>query len=536
MFCVLEVNRGPWLIRWPDHQMTRIAKLLIVPLLLLQIFFFGFIALHRFIDADEGFFLLASRLVLMHKKPYLDFLYEQAPLLPYAYALWMKCFGISWTSARLLSASLTALLGTLLYEDVCQQTRNLLAGVAAAILFASSMLVFAWFPVAKTYSLAGLFLFAAYVVVSRLSATSPRWLMGAGGLLFGLSVDTRSYLVLLVPLFLWWIFRNSDAGARRPSILWFLGGFTIAMIPVLYLFISSPDAFLFNNLGYHAIRSNEGLIGMWGEKVFALLAVFLGGLESNGIQASILFAIGLAFVFSMHKQRYLPRFAFQIALGVGIVSLLPTPVHPQYFCLCIPFLLLTAVCVVNDLLAELETRRARLGAAAACVALVGIYIAASANDFRRYLVTGDGVAGLWQGVDKGDGKLQRVREVSQAIDQIARPGETVASFWPGYIFQTKADPFPGFETDYAFLISEKLTPEQRARYHVLSRAEVEADFAAHRPRVVVLGNQIPVKAAEHWRKLLEMEGAFGRSLSAHEYVLVRSIGGTSIYVCCRETN
>ena len=509
--------------------MTRTAKLLLVPILLLQVFFFSFIALHRFIDGDEGFYLLASRLVLMHKKPYLDFLFEQAPLLPYVYALWMKFAGVTWTSAKLFSATLTALLGTVLYEDVCHETRNWLAGLAAVVLFASSALIFGFFPVVKTYSLAGLFLFTAYVVVSRLSATSPRWLMAAGGLLFGLSVDTRSYVLLLAPLFLWWIIRNSDARARRPSILWFLGGFAIAMVPCLYLFIASPDAFLFNNLGYHAVRSEGGLIGMWGEKLFALLAVLLGGLESNGIQTSILFAIGVAFVFSMHKRRYPPRFAFQIAVVLGIVSLLPTPVHPQYFCLCIPFLLLTAICVVNDLLAELQTRRARLGAAAACVALIGIYVAASANDFRRYLVTGDGVAGLRHAIDKSDWRLQRVLEVSHAIDQIATPGETVASFWPGYIFQTQATPFPGFEADYGLLIADKLTPEQRARYHVLSPAEIETDFAAHRPRVVVLRNELPVN---EWRKLLEAEDAFKSSHHALGYTLVRSIGDTSIYVCC----
>ena len=143
--------------------MTRTAKLLLVPILLLQILFFVFMALHRFIDGDEGFYLLASKLVLMHKKPYLDFMYEQAPLLPYVYALWMKCFGISWNSVRIFSALLTTLLGTLLYEHVCRQTRNWLAGLSAVVLFASSALVFAWFPVVKTPSLAGLFLFAAYV-------------------------------------------------------------------------------------------------------------------------------------------------------------------------------------------------------------------------------------------------------------------------------------------------------------------------------------------------------------------------------------
>ena len=48
---------------------------------LLQFLLFAFIALHRFIDADEGSYLLASRLILFHKKPYIDFfLQPSAPV------------------------------------------------------------------------------------------------------------------------------------------------------------------------------------------------------------------------------------------------------------------------------------------------------------------------------------------------------------------------------------------------------------------------------------------------------------------------
>ncbi len=175
--------------------MTRTAKLLLVPIVLLQVLVFTFIVRHRFIHVDEGFFLVAARLVLMGKKPYLDFFYPQAPLLPYIYALWMKCFGISWAAGRQLAALLTCLLGALVYGHVCRLTRNWLAGVAAVIVFVSSTLIFAWLPIVAPFSLAGLFIFAAYVVVSRLSAESPRWLIAAAGLLLGLSVDIRSYLL-----------------------------------------------------------------------------------------------------------------------------------------------------------------------------------------------------------------------------------------------------------------------------------------------------------------------------------------------------
>jgi len=509
--------------------MTRTAKLLLVPILALQMLFFIFIARHRLIGRDEGFYLLASRLVLTHQEPYVDFFFPQAPLLPCVYALWMKCTAASWASARTFSGLLTALLGTLLYGHVCQQTRRWLAGLVAVILFASSTLVFVWFPMVKTHSLAALLLFCAYLVASRLSAESSRWLIAAGGLLLGLSVDTRSYLLLVTTVFVWWICYNSDTRKRLVSILWLLGGFIIGVVPCLYLFISSPSAFLFDNLGYHAIRSSAGLVGMWGEKLVVLMMLFLGRAGCNGIQDSVLLFITLGLIFSRRRQSDIPRFAFQIGIAIAFISFLPTPVLTEYFSLCLPFLLVAAVCVVNDLLSEMESQRERLLAAAACVAVLGIYLGASVNDFGKYVVIDHGTA-VQRASDEDDWGLQRVIKVSHAISQIAGPGEMVASFWPGDIFETKANPLPGLENDFGLPISEKLTPEQRAQYHILSPSEIETSFAAHVARVVVLRDQLSAPTPEDADRMRRMGDSFRSSLRVHGYTLVRAIGGISIYV------
>src|SRR5271157_795424 len=194
--------------------MNRTCKLLLAPVFLAFLCFFPFVALHQFIDGDEGFYLLASRLVLAHKTPYLDFFYTQAPLLPYVYAIWMKFVGVTWVSGRTLPALLTALVGLMVYGQVCHVTRRSLAGLAAVVLFAASTFIFAWYPIAKTYSLAGLFLFSAYVMVSRLSPATSRWWMACAGLLLGLSADTRSYVAGITPVLLWWIVRQSEKSRR----------------------------------------------------------------------------------------------------------------------------------------------------------------------------------------------------------------------------------------------------------------------------------------------------------------------------------
>ncbi len=138
----------------------------------------------------------------------------------------------------------------------------------------------------------------------------------------------------------------------------------------------------------------------------------------------------------MPKRKYAPRFAFQMAIAVGIVSLLPTPAWPQYFCLCIPFLLVSAVCVTHDLVVTTRVSASQSSFARSVRAARSGYIAAAIPDFHRYLVTGEGVPGVRSAPQPDDLKLSRVREVSQAINEIAAPSETVASFWSGYVFQT----------------------------------------------------------------------------------------------------
>ena len=134
-------------------------------------------------------------------------------------------------------------------------------------------------------------------------------------------------------------------------------------------------------------------------------------------------------------------------------------------------------------------------------------------------------------IDKGDWKLARVIEVSGTINRIARSGEEVASFWPGDIFQTKVNPVSGFENPFGLPISEKLTSEQRAKYHILSPDEVKSDFAHHVPRVVVLRNQIISPSTDQRNTNIWDNGdSFRASLLGNEYHLDRSFGGISIYV------
>src|SRR5256884_9694556 len=124
-------------------------------------------SLSRLVDADEGIYLLNAKEVLNGSLPYHDFFYPQMPLLPYVYGLWMKLFGVSWYSGRLLSALLAVALGLSVYAHAARLTRSRPLGILAVSLLASSTLCLAWLSAAKTFSLATLPPFPSYPVVFR---------------------------------------------------------------------------------------------------------------------------------------------------------------------------------------------------------------------------------------------------------------------------------------------------------------------------------------------------------------------------------
>jgi hypothetical protein len=499
--------------------MNRACKLLLIPIAVALLALFVEVCRRRFIDADEGFYLLAARLVFQRKLPYVDFLYTQMPLLPYVYGLWMQFWGEVWLSGRLFSACLTAGLGVLLYLHVCSRTRNWTVAVFAVVLFSSSTLMFGWLPIVKTYALSSVLLFACYMLAVRMSADSSRTVFFLCGLLLGMSVEVRLYFAAVIPIFLLWIWRHPKLTEKSLSILWFLAGLALAALPAIWLVAMDPDAFVFNIVGIHAIRSGSGLIGGFGQKFAVLLELVIGGPRGNGIQFSMLLLLSVL-PFRNKRMERPERLALRLAAVLGLISLAPTPTYVQYFCVTFPFLLAAAVCSFGSLTLGRSTQEKAWLKVAVCIGAV-LYVAASMPDYRKYFITGEGLNGIYRKKDPVNWTLAAVSAVSRAIDEFAAAGEPVMSFWPGYMVESRAAVYPGFEADSGRMFSAALSPEQLMKFHIASRADVDTELAARIPRIVVKGNQ------EYWR---ESPRPYVDALERSGYVVARKIGNTSIYL------
>src|SRR5213594_816078 len=220
-------------------------------------------SLLRLVDGDEGTYLLVSRLVVEGQVPYHDFFYPQMFLLPYVYGAWMKLVSYSWYGARVLSAVFSIALGVL----VCRQAARLAGarrwGVLAVVLFTFSSLAFGWYPLVKTFVLPTLFLFAAYAVLS----TSSRWRWLASGLLFGLSVACRVYVIVVAPALVIELYRSErDHRERFMQFTRFAIGVVIALLPAELFFLIDPATFVFNIVGNQVIRTDYTSVTWWAQK------------------------------------------------------------------------------------------------------------------------------------------------------------------------------------------------------------------------------------------------------------------------------
>jgi 4-amino-4-deoxy-L-arabinose transferase-like glycosyltransferase len=477
-------------------------------------------ALFRLVDADEGIYLLNAKMVLNGDLPYHDFFYPQMPLLPYVYGLWMKLFGVSWYSGRLLSAFLAVALGLIVYAHVARLTRSRPLGILAVSLFASSTLCLAWLSAAKTFSLATFLLFASYAVVF---SRRHRWKYFLSGLLLGLAIDTRLYLVVVIPLLLLHLVRTETEG-RRLQIGRFTTGLVLALLPNEFFLLMDPDVYFFNILGVHGIRSPFGMVGLVSQKV-DLLADLLGVNPTYG-NGNLQFTLLLLVTAVTLAARLRPKAPFQLSAGIAltviVVSLVPTPTYAQYFCIAVPFLIVNAALFCARLRDDLSSPGGqafrRIGHALAAAVLVA-YLLPAPFEAYRYTVGGDRVPGVFTHADAHNWTIPMIRQVSRAIDEVAPTRSALTlTWWPGYLLETNGSVLPRLENPYALWYSPHLSPLEITKYKFMSSRELEWHIGHHTASVAVVGN---------W--MFDTKPSYRDLLTRGGYVLTRRVGEAEIY-------
>ncbi|HIB67358.1 MAG TPA: hypothetical protein EYO33_20200 [Phycisphaerales bacterium] len=442
----------------------------------LQCVLFSVIAAHRLVDRDEGFYLMAAKLVAQGQTLYHDFAFSQMPLTAYLYGYWMAFTSVSWESGRLLSGLLTGILGGLIYGQVGRLTGKRSLAILAVLLFSSCSFTVGWMVLIKTYAVSNLLLFGAYCLLWKDSWKYHRL---ASGFLFALSIDARLLMAAVLPVFLY-------ATRREKQWMGWLLGCGLGLSLNLVLLLKNPQNFWFNNLGFHAMRTTGGLVGGFDQKL-SVLSKMLAIQGADGSMSIQLLVMGLCTVLlaaCSPSREY--RVAIFSILALAGVSVLPTPTFSQYFSTLIPFLVLCTVGLIDrcqksaDVVSQ-ALGRVMIGAGLVCVLVGGI-------DLAHYC----GISTPWQtyGAELNQAwKISGVQEVSRSINRHSQPGDVVYASWPGYLIETYTVPLPGTEMDYPrFLgLGLRMSAEQRTRYHILSKPETLQQIREGKTTMVVNG-------------------------------------------------
>ena len=451
----------------------------------------------RFVDVDEGSYAAAAALALDGVVPYRDFFYTQTPLLPYVYGAWAEALGEHWLVLRSLSLVLGLVTAVLLTRHLFVRFGLRLA-LLGSVLFATSTLVFTWYPPVKTYALATALAFGAYALIARAEPAPRAWL--AAGALASLAVQTRALVVGAAIAFAW------EAMRARRGLLPYAAGFAIALLPTLVVFALDPRAFLFGNLGVHGVRSEGGLVGDFDQKG-KVVANLLGiATDSRPVTQYLLLGITavVAAIVGRHDRGRLPLW-FLVAALLAVTALLPTPTYTQYFATTVPFLIVGVVELVRRASDEPPSTRVLLSALGTVSLLT--YLVFAPLEYVRIVRASP------------EDRPYRVQDVADFIDARTTPGEEVLASWPGYLFGTHARTVPGLENDFGPHDAEPLEPAEARRNHLITDEEVESLIRARRTRLVVV---------KLWHVLPPVPDYDGAARAAG-YRLVTELNGARIY-------
>jgi hypothetical protein len=514
-------------------DMTRRRRLLAVvgAASLIYLAALAYYAMVRSIDTDEGYYVSAARLVWEGKVPYRDFFFPQAPMLAYLYGWIWGVHPGSLVSMRLLSAGLTA--ATALLWGVCLVFSERLPRVVVVATFLAIVLnptLAAWNVAVKTYAAGNLLASVAMIsLYAALRMRRVRWYFIAG-LALGLCASVRSlYGPLIAAVSLWMLMQNGDAMRDRIlRVLAFLGGAGAGLFPLLRSLVSDPPGFLFNNLRYHRLDAGyiplangqimEGYISVghtlwiYFSWIFIWLITFHPYFTVNVILAMVGWR-SLKKLRGSHAGIYTPeeysyfRLAFVMAATYTATALTVFPPFDQYFespllPLLIPFL-------AEGLRVVLVSKKNWAIALALIVPLA-----------FRFELSVDAIVG-----PAGPYPLSSFREVSGAIRAHSAPDDVVLSFWPGYVFESGRRYFPGMEDQFAIRMMNKLSPAEKARFHIPSNDDLMKAIRGREVRLVVVHPWIE----EYYHNLTPQQTEDFKTTLDENYLPVARVGEVSVY-------
>jgi hypothetical protein len=413
------------------------------------------------ISWDEGFHLEAAQLIESGKKPYLDFVLAQTPLNAYWNSLWLRLFHNSWHAVHAVAALMTAAAVILAADFMRTRFRipgwKLASVLAVLFLTGSNQMVVDFGVIGQAYGLALFLIVAAFRSAVLAIERGSLLLSGLAGCLSAAAAGSTLLTAPVAPVLLLWILYYSPRESRRSRFVMFAAGAAIPLLPVLALFLKSPQVVIFDVFKYHmfyrrsdwpgATRHDIEIITSWLEFPQALI---LG----------ILAAAGLWFVAQRSEWDRQRRSEFYLcawlALAVGVFVSTAHPTFPQYYLFTVPFLgILSAV--------GLFAIASRMGARGAFWPTLGVSALALLGLGR--LIYDDRDQTSWADIEK----------LAAQVGKVTPPGAPLYADEQVYFLLRRTPPSGN---EYVSSHSLRLPPDLAAAVKIVPQPEVDRQIAA----------------------------------------------------------
>jgi hypothetical protein len=484
----------------------------------------------RRVDGDEGFYTTAARLVWQGKTPYKDFFYQQAPLLPYIYSWIWAIRPNSLVAMRILSAVFCAAT-TLLWSLGLCRIKALPGKVVLATLLAILLDPYwiSWNVVVKTFSFSNLMISVALVsLYAALHSGRTRWYFAAG-LALGICAAARSFYGPLIPAGFGWLLirdRGRPNGKHLTAMI-FAAGAVLGLSPMIFSFARDPQAFLFNNLRYHTLQAgylpeNGKIVVGYQDGGTAVLTyigfifVLLVGLHPYFTVQAVLAGAGVVSAWKLHKRhdvlytdhdyRYF-EVVFLLLLVFAATSLIPFPPYDQYFVTpLVPFFIPFLAEVFRTTMAHGKKIIFVLAALAPVLFAYGL---------RRE---------VWEYSRNPEWKVSSCLKVTAAVKSNSSPSDVVLSLFPGYVFESGRQYFPGLEDQFTFRIIDKIGPDVATRYHIVSKETILRAVARGVAKVIVIS-----RSSEYFNSLSAEDIQNLQTAINSNYSLMSDIDSVEVY-------
>lgn len=454
---------------------------------------------------DEDQFISSARLLLDEGLlPYRDYPYFHTPYLVFVYALLFTLTGgYNLLAARLFSAVCATASVMLVFWMVLYFFRNhswkfrYLAAVGIMFLYLPNPLLAATAGFSWNHNLSVLCMLGSLwlFLLGSQKKSSGVWFFISGALL-GIAVGVRISSITILPAYLLALIWLPGKFSWRRFIykgLIFGAGFCLALLPLLWLFITAPQQFIFGNLGYAQLNSKyrldvpvayDGVVPIYGPKSLVdKLGYVWNGVISQPINL-LLFASLVFFgwsVLATHLRRKDEQ-AFRNILMltaiplVAVGSFFPTPTWYQYFYAPLPFTLLAIALGLAYL--TIGTGQARKWFMLLFIQLVLFSNVFAFQDFRR--ISFVRYVDLW--------KPLVIHQVGIDIRERIGANGQVFTIAPLYPLEGGLRVYAPMATGvFAFRTGSLLSAEQRQHQGIISRENFEDSLDEDLPEGILVG-------------------------------------------------